>query len=189
MTGVASVGNRGAAAIPVATVPRQRRIRDSDDDDDDIPVFRGASAAVLPAPKSKLVHALASNDDDEIVLLRMTQGSQHGAVNSNVASTSAAPLGIPAIRRDLEIHNSHTSTTPDRQDDDAPMILLVPPAHTSQEGNPAAASAAVPAHTGAAVVRPKLKGLGSLVRRLQASIILCLIFGRCPHLVELICVQ
>jgi hypothetical protein len=167
ITGVTSVGNRNGAAIPVATVPRQRRIRDSDDDDDDIPVFRGASAAVLPTPKSKLAQALASNDDDEIVLLRMTQASQHSAISSHVASSTAPHLDVPAIQRDSDPPCDHKSTC-NHQDDDAPMVALVESAHAAREGTPTAASPAVKART-AAAVRPKLKGLGSLVRRLQAS--------------------
>lgn len=52
--GVGGVVNRNSEAIPVATVQRQRRIRDSnDDDDDDIFVSRKAIADLLHLPQSK----------------------------------------------------------------------------------------------------------------------------------------
>ena len=170
--GVGGVVKRNSEAIPVATVPRQRRIRDSDDDDDDdIPVSRKAIAALLPLPQSKTPQLLAPNDDydDEIVLLRTTQSTQQGATIPSVVASSAAPIDIPTIfsRSALNTVQLDDNRTYERaEDDDAPMVHPSEMNHNVDEHEPSASRPSAAASSGvASAARPKLKGLGSLVRR------------------------
>jgi hypothetical protein len=192
---VADVRDRSAAALPVATVPRHRRIQDSDDDSDDVPALRGAGAAALPAPQTKLVQTLVPRDDDEIILL--TQSMHHGALNSSAASWPAVASDTPSHDRIPVIKSAPIAAAPrhrriqdsddDDDDDDVPVfraaIAAAPPSRqiiavSAESHRPAQESASSGAlslaaardtgNIGAAVARPKLKGLGSLVRRLFA---------------------
>ncbi len=172
--GVGGVVKRNLEAIPLATVPRQRRIRDSDDDDDDdIPVSRKAIAALLPLPQPKMSQLLALNDDhdDEIVLLRTTQSTQQGATNASVVASSAAPIDISAMtsRSALNTVQLDDNQAYERaEDDDAPMVHPSEMNHNVIEPAPSASRPSAAASSGMAstsAARPKLKGLGSLVRR------------------------
>ncbi len=173
-TGLEVVSNiRSLDAIPAAAVSRQRRIQDDDDDDndDDIPVFRGAISALLPMPQSKLPQVSASNDDDEIVLLRMTQSTQQATVNSSAAVLLTASLDSSAnicSSASKSIQSNDDKTHESSGDDDAPMVHPPESHRVIQESTLSPAILAAAAQTSlvtAAVVRPKLKGLGSLVRR------------------------
>ena len=144
---VADVRDRSAAALPVATVPRHRRIQDSDDDSDDVPALRGAGAAALPAPQTKLVQTLVPRDDDEIILL--TQSMHHGALNSSAASwpavASDAPSHdrIPVLQDRIPVLKAapvaaapkHRRIQDSDDDDDAPVfraaVSAVPPSRQS----------------------------------------------------------
>ena len=191
--GVGGVVKRNLEAIPVATVPRQRRIRDSDDDDDDdIPVSRKAIAALLPLPQSKMPQLLEPNDDhdDEIVLLRTTQSTQQGATIASVVASSAAPIDIPTMtsRSALNTVQLDANQTYERaEDDDAPMVHPSEMNHSVDEPEPSASrpSAAASSCIGSAV-RPKLKGLGSLVRRSALALQSYFLFASHHHIRPLV---
>ena len=167
-SGVAGGSHKIAVATPVATIPRQRRIRDSDDDDDDIPVSRLVSDAALVMPQSKVAQVLPA-DDDEIVLLRLTQGTHPGTADSSDASLSIAPICALQSGHDASVEvikDDDDGNSRQAEDDDAPMVHVAEGSHAAQR--PAALDALSGAPVRAsepAVVRPKLKGLGSLVRR------------------------
>ncbi len=170
-TGLKVGSNRRLEAIPVAPVLRQRRIQD-DDDDDDIPVSRGAIAALLPVPQSKLPQVSATNDDDEIVLLRMTQSTQQAAINYSAAVSLTALLDTSIndnSSNSKSLQSNDFKSHGPSEDDDVPMVHPPESNHAIQESmlSPTIpAAAAAPASVASTTVaRPKLKGLGSLARR------------------------
>jgi hypothetical protein len=190
----AAARRRGAAAAAVAStkVPRQRRIRDSDDDDDDdIPVSRKAIAALLPLPQSKMPQLVAPNDDldDEIVLLRTTQSTQQGATIPSVAS-SAAPIDIPTVSSRSALNTVQLDDNrayEQGEDDDAPMVHPSEMNHNVDEREPSASRPSAAASSGvAAAARPKLKGLGSLVRRWAHVLQSCFSFALHHHIRPLV---
>jgi hypothetical protein len=167
---VDSTRHRNSDGIPSATFARQRRIQD-DDDDDDIPVFRGASTALLPLPQSKSPQVVAPNDDDEIVFLRMTQSTQQTAACSSVSASLASPhvtisndCSSPRTTMRSNVDGRHGAY----EDDDAPLVHRSESNHAIQEASAIDAIPPAAALTAAAAPapRPKLKGLGSLARRL-----------------------
>ena len=179
-----------AASDRSAPPARQRRIQDSDDDDD-APVFRNAGAAALHAPQPKLAQALPSKEDDDIVLL--SQSVIQAAHSPAAAPLSVAAFGPPADRNVIDrnpVLQAPPSVAVPRQrriqdsDDDDGNVPVVKTTdsgasrlhqtltHAAESSHAASApSAAVPVAVaravdgGAAAARPKLKGLGSLVRR------------------------
>jgi hypothetical protein len=152
------------APAQLQNATRHRRIQESDDDDE-LPVSRSASAAVLPAPEPKSAQKLSVEDDDEIILMRLTQSAPRDAVDLSAAPSPTGFLDPTTSSLSSTTAAQNRSVVHSNQDDqdDAPIARCVQPALAAADPQSLAAPPAPAA-------RPKLKGLGSLVRRHVPSI-------------------
>lgn len=181
---------------------------DDDDDDVPVSRSASATALSAPQPMlaQDLLPQDNDIDDDDIVLL--TQGMRDGAVDSTAASSSTVlprrPSDANSSGLNPVLHVTHSAAASrqrrirdsDSDDDNQPVLSRVAPtgiithqpvaavaesSHAASGPMPAVhvpVAAAPVAESGAAAARPKLKGLGSLVRRCtyfpeQTLILLC----------------